>query len=467
MQWIALSFLAVDAALVGSHAEEVAGSQYAPKLLPMLSHLLPAKLTPAAPAMLRTPATARVSDVQMADSFFKDVAVAPPDPILSLATLYKEDSAPNKVNLGIGAYRDETGVPWVLPSVREAEMEIAKDTSLDKEYIPIDGPPALKRPVQELLFTPEALDSGRIATAQVLSGTGGLRVAADFLVKNIGTKTVYVSDPTWGNHNAIFKNSGLEVKQYRYYDAATRGFDFEGMLAAMATMEKGSIILLHACAHNPTGVDPTPEQWSAIIDACKKQGLIPMIDSAYQGYASGDLAKDGDSVKQFLDSGMEFLVTQSFAKNFGLYGERIGYLHIVASSKDRADAVLSQIKLVIRPMYSSPPRHGAFLVNRILTSPERKAMWIKDLQKMSTRIVEMRSVLRSALEEKGTPGTWNHITDQIGMFSYTGLTEAQCARLTQEYHIYLLKSGRISMAGINEGNVQYVADAIDTVVRES
>jgi aspartate aminotransferase len=239
------------------------------------------------------------------------------------------------------------------------------------------------------------------------------------------------------------------------------------MLAAMATMEKGSIILLHACAHNPTGVDPTPEQWSAIIDACKKQGLIPMIDSAYQGYASGDLAKDGDSVKQFLDSGMEFLVTQSFAKNFGLYGERIGYLHIVAGSKDRADAVLSQIKLVIRPMYSSPPRHGAFLVNRILTSPERKAMWIKDLQKMSTRIVEMRSVLRSALEEKGTPGTWNHITDQIGMFSYTGLTEAQCARLTQEYHIYLLKSGRISMAGINEGNVQYVADAIYTVVSES
>jgi aspartate/tyrosine/aromatic aminotransferase len=398
-------------------------------------------------------------------SVFAKVEVAPADPILSLAALFKEDTHPKKVNLGIGAYRDTTGKPWVLPSVRKAEQEIA-NSDIDKEYFPIDGPPAFKKNVQSLLFSDELVSSGRLATCQALSGTGALRVLTEFLTVNLGTKTIYQSDPTWGNHTAIFKKAGLAVKEYPYYHAATKGFDFDGMMKGIAAMEPGSAILLHACAHNPTGVDPTVEQWGAIIEAVKKQGLIPLLDNAYQGYASGDLAKDGAAVTMFEKSGMEFMLTQSFAKNFGLYGERIGYIHVVCASKDRADAVLSQIKLVVRPMYSSPPLHGAHLVNRILSSPELKAQWLSELKLMSDRILQMRGALRGALEAKGTPGTWDHITNQIGMFSYTGLPEPVCVRLTKEFHVYLLKSGRISMAGLNENNVQYFADCIDTCLRE-
>jgi aspartate/tyrosine/aromatic aminotransferase len=369
------------------------------------------------------------------------------------------------VNLGIGAYRDETGKPWVLPSVRKAEQEIASDTSIDKEYFPIDGPPAFKKNVQQLLFSDALIGGGRVATCQALSGTGALRVVGEFLTTNMGAKTIYMSDPTWGNHPAIFKKAGFTVKEYAYYEEKTRGFNFDGMMKALGAMEPGAAILLHSCAHNPTGVDPTPDQWKQIVAACQKQKLMPILDNAYQGYASGDLAKDGLAVQLFEQSGMEFFLTQSFAKNFGLYGERIGYVHAVCADKDRADAVLSQIKLVVRPMYSSPPLHGAHLVNRILSNPALKAQWISELKLMSDRILKMRTSLRSTLEKLGTPGTWNHITDQIGMFSYTGLPQDVCERLTKEFHIYLLKSGRISMAGLNENNVGYFAESVDKCVR--
>jgi aspartate/tyrosine/aromatic aminotransferase len=396
-----------------------------------------------------------------------EVDVAPPDPILVTAQLFNQDTDPKKVNLGIGAYRTDEGVPWVLPSVKEAEMLIAKDATAIKEYLPIDGLPQLRKLARELVFTPATIESGRVASVQALSGTGALRVAGEFLKEKLGVAKLYHSAPTWGNHTAIFKNSNMEVSTYPYYDAETRGFDFDGMMSAIPKMEPGSVILLHACAHNPTGVDPTEEQWVKIVEAIKAQKLLPLIDNAYQGYASGNLEKDNFATKLFDDSGMEFVLTQSFAKNFGLYGERVGMLHFVCTDRSRAEAVLSQLKLVVRPMYSSPPKQGAVLVTKVLEDPQLKAQWSSELKQMSERITKMRFLLRKKLEELGTPGTWNHITDQIGMFSYTGLTAPQCERLINEFHIYLLKSGRISMAGINESNVDYVAEKIALVVREN
>jgi len=274
-----------------------------------------------------------------------------------------------------------------------------------------------------------------------------------------------VSDPTWGNHTAIFNRAGLEVKKYTYYKPETRGFNFEGMLASMDLIPKGDAILLHAVAHNPTGVDPTPAQWDAIVQKCKERGLIVLLDNAYQGYASGNLMEDGAAMTKFEASGLEYFIAQSFAKNFGLYGERIGYVHVKCETPAYATAVLSQLKILIRQAYSSPPRHGAAIVYKLLTSPALKQQWLSELSMMSSRILEMRAALRAALENQGTPGTWNHITDQIGMFSYTGLNTAQVERMVNEFHIYMTKDGRISVAGLNPGNVPYVAQCIDVVVR--
>lgn len=398
-------------------------------------------------------------------SAFANVPVAPPDAILTLATWFKEDKDPRKVNLGIGAYRTEEGKPWPLPSVLAAQLAVCQDPNEDKEYVPIDGKPENKKPVQQLIFSDAEIEKGTIATTQALSGTGSLQMIGQFLCNFMNCKTIHFPKPTWGNHGAIFRRSGLEPKDYTYYKPETRGFDFEGMMACMESMQAGEAILLHACAQNPTGVDPTEAQWQAICDKCKEKGLMPIIDNAYQGYASGDLAKDGFSMTLFEKSGMEYFIAQSFAKNFGLYGERIGYIHVRCQSKDVQAAVLSQLKILIRQAYSSPPRHGASIVNKLLTTPELKAQWLGELKFMSDRILQMRDLLRKALEAKGTPGTWNHITDQIGMFSYTGLTNPQVEKMVNEYHIYMTKDGRISVAGLNPGNVQYVADCIDAVVR--
>jgi len=396
-----------------------------------------------------------------------DCPTAPPDAILSLAQWFKDDKFEKKVNLGIGAYRTEEGKPWPLPSVLAAQMAVVQDPTEDKEYVPIDGKPEHKKPVQQLLFSDAEIAKGAIATAQTLSGTGSLSLLGQFLCEVLKCKTIHVSNPTWGNHNAIFKRSGLDIKQYTYYKPDTRGFDFAGMVTSLNAIPSGDAILLHACAHNPTGVDPTEEQWKTIVELCKTRGLIPVLDNAYQGYASGSLEKDGLSMKVFEASGLEYFVSQSFAKNFGLYGERIGYIHVRCQSKELATAVLSQIKILIRQAYSSPPRHGAAIVNKLLMSPELKAQWLTELKFMSDRILQMRDALRKAIEAKGTPGTWNHITDQIGMFSFTGLSTPQVERMVNELHIYMTKDGRISVAGLNPGNIAYVAECIDKVVRGS
>jgi len=279
------------------------------------------------------------------------------------------------------------------------------------------------------------------------------------------THEIWVSDPTWGNHISIFEKAGLEVKKYPYWDGSTRSLNFDGMVSALSGAKTGSLVLLHACAHNPTGIDPTEDQWKKLLEIVKEKKLVPLMDSAYQGYASGDLDKDAWSMRLFEREGVEMFVCQSFAKNLGLYGERMGMVHVVCGSQEAAKCVLSQVKLVVRPMYSSPPIHGAHLVIKILGEPERFQKWMKELKDMSSRILEVRSLLRTGLEGKGTPGTWNHITDQIGMFSFTGLDSKVCERLIETHHIYLLKSGRISMAGLNRGNMEYFVTSVDEAVR--
>jgi len=408
----------------------------------------------------------------MATGIFGHIAEAPIDPILGTTQMFNADKDPRKINLGVGAYRSEEGKPVVLDVVRKAEEEMLKvlGTTINKEYSTIDGPADLKKMTQGLVFGKDspAVAENRVASVQALSGTGALRVIAEFVKTHMPQEMhqVYVSDPTWGNHNAIFAKAGLTVKTYPYYKAdAPRSLDFQGMIDSLKAAPDGALVLLHACAHNPTGVDPTEEQWKEIAEVMQSKKLMPLMDSAYQGYASGSLDKDAFAIRLFMSMGFEFFLCQSFAKNLGLYGERIGMLHVVCSTADQAKAVLSQLKLVIRPMYSSPPKHGAEIVMQILGNEENFQAWQTELTAMSNRILEVRDLLRKGLEEKGTPGTWNHITDQIGMFSYTGLTQPMCERLINEHHIYLLKSGRISLAGLNKNNIQYMVDSVDEVVR--
>jgi len=405
-------------------------------------------------------------------SLFAGIQVAPVDPILGTSLAFNADTAPDKINLGIGAYRTEGGKPLVLECVKKAEEAVLLETgaTIYKEYSTIDGPPKLKALTQKLVFGEEcaAMKENRICSVQALSGTGSLRVAAEFIKAHMKPEAheIWVSDPTWGNHNTIFAKAGLTVKTYPYYEASTRGFDFDGMIKALEKEAKeGAHVLLHACAHNPTGVDPNTEQWKKIAEVMQKKKLVPIMDSAYQGYASGCLDKDAAAVRLFADMGFEMYMCQSFAKNLGLYGERIGMLHVLCKGESEAKAVLSQLKLVIRPMYSSPPIHGALLVEKILGDEASFAAWKKELAEMSNRILEVRKLLREGLEEKNTPGKWDHITSQIGMFSYTGLTAEQCERLTKDHHIYLLKSGRISLAGLNTNNIKKMIDAVDEVVR--
>jgi len=405
------------------------------------------------------------SNGQKKASLFQDCPTAPADAILKLAGMFKEDTFSKKVNLGIGAYRTAEGKTWILPSVAAAERAVITDPAAEKEYCPIDGKPEHKRPVQDLIFSREDIESGRIVTAQALSGTGSLAVITQFICNFLNVKKMYIPDPTWGNHPAVFKRNGIkEVEKYPYWHAATRGLDFNGMIASISQAQPGECVMLHAVAHNPTGVDPTEAQWRQIVDVCKSRRLVVILDNAYQGYASGNLEKDGLAQRLFAASGMEYFIAQSFAKNFGLYGERIGYIHVNCKDKTVASAVLSQLKILIRQNYSSPPRHGAALVYKVLSDPQLKQQWLGELTLMSNRILEMRSALRGAIEQLGTRGTWNHITDQIGMFTYTGLTKPQVERMVNEFHIYMTADGRISVAGLNPGNVNYVADCINRVV---
>lgn len=398
-------------------------------------------------------------------AFVDEIKAAPADAILGIKTLFNECKDPNKVNVSIGAYRTDEGKPMVLKCVKEAEKLIAARTDLNKEYLPQSGDAEFcKLSAQTVLGDCAALREERVCTVQSLSGTGALRIGAAFVAKFFPSKIVYTSTPTWGTHNSIMAHAGVNQKQYRYWDAKNRNLDFNGMVADITAAPAGSIIMLHACAHNPTGVDPTQEQWKAISAACKAKGHVCWFDSAYQGFASGDLDKDAFSIRYFLEQGHDMFISQSYAKNFGLYGERVGTFNIVCGSKANAAAVKTNLNIIIRNLYSNPPRHGANIVKTVLNSPELTAMWRQEMRDMSARINEMRGALRGAIEKLGTPGDWSHITSQIGMFSYTGLTKAQSETMINKHNVFMLKNGRISMAGVNSKNVQKIAQGIHAVV---
>ncbi|CAG0920891.1 unnamed protein product [Notodromas monacha] len=402
-------------------------------------------------------------------SRFSGVQGAPPIEVFALTRRYTEDKHPNKVNLGVGAYRTDEGKPWVLPVVRRAEKLIAEDQSLNHEYLPVLGLDSASAGATRMVLGPDslALKEGRGVGIQCLSGTGSLRVGAEFLAQILKYSVFYYSSPTWGNHKLIFMNAGFkEAKTYRYWDAQNRKLDLAGMLEDLRNAPENSVIILHAIAHNPTGVDPTEAEWKEIADVIEEKKLFPFLDCAYQGFASGDLDKDAFAVRYFEKRGFEFLCAQSFAKNFGLYNERIGNLTLVTKDAETISNIKSQITLLIRGMYSNPPSHGARVVSMVLNDPEMFEEWKGCIREMSGRIITMRKALRDRLEKLGTPGQWNHITDQIGMFSFTGLSEKQSMHLIDEYHIYLLKSGRINICGLTTSNVDYVAECIDATVRK-
>ncbi|KAA3458002.1 aspartate aminotransferase, cytoplasmic [Gossypium australe] len=400
------------------------------------------------------------------DSVFSHVVRAPEDPILGVTVAYNKDPSPVKLNLGVGAYRTEEGKPLVLNVVRKAEQMLLNDKSRVKEYLPIVGIAEFNKLSAKLIFGADspAIRENRVTTVQCLSGTGSLRVGAEFLARHYHQKTIYIPQPTWGNHPKVFTLAGLSVKTYRYYDPTTRGLNFQELLEDLGSAPSGSIVLLHACAHNPTGVDPTLQQWEQIRQLMRSKALLPFFDSAYQGFASGNLDEDAQSIRMFVADGGECFVAQSYAKNMGLYGERVGALSVVCRAADVASKVESQLKLVIRPMFSNPPIHGASIVATILKDSNMFNEWTIELKAMADRIISMRKQLFDALRARGTPGDWSHIIKQIGMFTFTGLNSKQVEFMTREYHIYMTSDGRISMAGLSSKTVPHLADAIHAAV---
>lgn len=400
-------------------------------------------------------------------SWWSHVELGPPDAILGVTEAFKKDHNEKKINLGVGAYRDDNNKPFILPSVKKAEAMIEKQ-GMDKEYAPIVGVADFNKAAAKLAFGPDSqvIRDGLNVTVQAISGTGALSLGATFLEKFFkGNKEVYLPTPSWGNHTPIFKQAGLAVKQYRYYDPKTCGFDHVGALQDLAKIPQQSIVLLHACAHNPTGVDPKPEHWTEISKVIKNRNSFVFFDMAYQGFASGDTDRDAQAVRQFVQDGHKMVLAQSFAKNMGLYGERVGAFTVVCSNKEEAKAVESQLKIIIRPMYSNPPVHGARLASAILNTPELNQEWLQDVKGMANRIIKMREMLAHNLQKEGSMRDWKHITEQIGMFCFTGLNAAQVERLTKDFSIYLTKDGRISMAGVTSKNNAYLAHAMHEVTK--
>jgi len=393
--------------------------------------------------------------------------MAAPIEVFQLNKQFAEDNFEKKVSLGVGAYRTEEGLPWVLPVVRLAEKNLTADDTLNKEYFPVLGLEKFSFLATKLLLGGHcpAFIEQRAFGVQSLSGTGALRIGCEFLKNVLKYETIYVSKPTWGNHHLLFKNTGFKnIREYRYWNQEELCLDIKGLMEDLSNAPENSIILLHACAHNPTGCDPTQDQWKQIADLMEEKKLFPFFDSAYQGFASGDLEKDAWAVRYFVQRGFELFCAQSFAKNFGLYNERVGNLTIVSNNTNKPALIKSQMALIVRGMYSNPPGHGAKIVSYILSNPDLCDEWKQNVITMSGRVQEMRKLLRAALENLGTPGDWEHITTQIGMFSYTGLNERQSQYMIDKHHIYMLRSGRISMCGLTKSNVEYVANAIyDTV----
>jgi aspartate aminotransferase len=402
-------------------------------------------------------------------STWSAVPAGPPDPILGVSEAFKADKSPQKINLGVGAYRDDNGKPFVLPSVKKAEELITKQNA-DKEYLPITGLAEFTKNAVKLAYGAEAspLVEDRIAATQSISGTGALRIGGAFLARHYPhSKVIYLPVPTWGNHIPLMKDSGLEVRGYRYFNKdAGIGLDWAGLKEDLQKAPEKSIVLMHACAHNPTGIDPTPEQWKELSDIIKEKSLFPFFDMAYQGFASGSTSKDAFALRHFVKEGHQVALAQSFAKNMGLYGERVGAFSLVTASPEEKARVDSQIKIVVRPMYSNPPLHGARIAANILSTPELYTQWEADVKGMADRIISMRDVLYNHLtHELKTPGEWGHIKNQIGMFSFTGLNQQQTKALAEKAHIYMTADGRISMAGLNHHNVGYFAESVDKAIR--
>ena len=397
-------------------------------------------------------------------SLFAAVEMAPRDPILGLNEQFNADPNPAKVNLGVGVYYDDNGKLPLLKCVAEAERQM-QESPKPRGYLPIDGIAAYDKAVQGLVFGTDSAEvaAGRVATVQGLGGTGGLKIGADFLKKlNPGAK-VLISDPSWENHRALFTNAGFVVESYPYYDAARRGVNVEGMLAALNAAPAGTVVVLHACCHNPTGYDITPADWAKVIGAVKARGLVAFLDMAYQGFGEG-IAEDGAVIAQFVAAGIDFFVATSFSKSFSLYGERVGALSVLCATKDDATRVLSQLKIVIRTNYSNPPTHGAQVVATVLTTPALRAMWEEELAGMRVRITQMRTALLQKLQAAGIRQDMSFITQQKGMFSYSGLNKAQMERLRNEFGIYGVDSGRICVAALNSKNIDAVVAAIAKVI---
>jgi aromatic-amino-acid transaminase len=397
-------------------------------------------------------------------SLFSAVEMAPRDPILGLNEQFNADTNPNKVNLGVGVYFDDNGKLPLLQCVQSAEKTMMA-TPTARGYLPIDGIVAYDNAVKALVFSAESdvVKSGRVSTVQAIGGTGGLKIGADFLKKVSPKAKVLISDPSWENHRAIFVNAGFEVESYTYYDAVNRGVNFEGMLASLNAAAAGTIVVLHACCHNPTGYDITAAQWDQVIAAVKAKNLTAFLDMAYQGFGHG-IAEDGAVIGKFVAAGLNIFVSTSFSKSFSLYGERVGALSVVATDKEEASRVLSQLKIAIRTNYSNPPIHGGAVVAAVLNNPELRAQWESELAEMRVRIKAMRQKLVDSLKSAGVQQDMSFITTQIGMFSYSGLTKDQMVRLRTEFGVYGTDTGRMCVAALNSKNIDYVCASIAKVV---
>jgi len=395
---------------------------------------------------------------------FEKIEMAPPDAILGLTEAFKNDPRPEKVNLGVGVYKDEKNNTPIFESVKKAEERLL-DAEKTKSYLPMPGDPAYGRNVREMIFGAgsEIIESKRAVTMHTPGGTGALRIGGDFLVKLQLARRIWVSSPTWANHKAVFQAAGLEIASYPYYDAGGKQLAFDEMTRALEQAPPGDVVLFHACCHNPTGIDPTPEQWGKLAELTRRAGFLPFFDFAYQGLGDG-LEEDAQGLRQFCDAGCEMLVASSFSKNFGLYNERVGALTLVAAGADAAERALSQLKLCVRTSYSNPPSHGGAIVTTVLGDPELRKTWETEVRAMCGRINGMRELFVETLSKLGVKQDFSFIARQKGMFSFSGLTPEQVNRLREEDAIYIVGSGRINVAALTPDNIEPVCKAIAGVL---
>ncbi|SJL83193.1 amino acid aminotransferase [Vibrio palustris] len=395
---------------------------------------------------------------------FEKIVAAPADPILGLTEEFKKDPRPEKINLGVGIYKDESGETPVLATVKKAEAALLANEKT-KSYLSIEGSYEYGLAVQKLLFGDDAsiITEQRAKTAQAPGGTGALRISAEFIKRHFGAVKIWISNPTWANHNAVFSSAGLEIAQYTYYDAAANDKDFSAMLADLEHASVGDVVLLHGCCHNPTGIDPTFEEWQTLAQFIADKGLIPMFDFAYQGFATG-VEEDAAGLREFAKCNPEILVASSFSKNFGLYNERVGAFTLVAADATTASNAFSQVKKIIRAIYSNPPAHGAAVVTHILNSVELRAEWEQEVADMRQRIHNMRRLFVQTLKDKGVSADFSFIERQNGMFSFSGLNKQQVARLKDEAAVYIVGSGRISVAGMTKNNMPPLCEGIAKIL---